>query len=255
MHYLEIMLAELLADRSLKPVDRAVFLAIYDNPAGSLRELAELTGISRRGLRPVCARLAEAGWAQLSRVGRRHECVKVVSAIPAACQTKQLKALQEEHSMVANRGELLMKRQLDLRVRDRRFVDNARPPELAQPGDGHRLECDRLYLDASVGFEFSGLYHHDPEEGASPETVAEISATQTRDLIKIGLCAKAGLKLVTVGGPDLSFERFAQLIPAELPLREVDPEGLYYHELARMCKAYADLAVRAKKDGGRRGGR
>lgn len=255
MHYLEIMLAELLEDRGLKPVDRAVFLAMYDNPVRSLRELAALTGISRQGLRPICARLVEAQWAQLCRVGRPDECVRVVCAIPASCQAKQLKALQEEHSMVANRGELLMKRQLDLRVRSRRFVDNARPPELAQPGDGHRLECDRLYVDAGVGFEFSGFYHHDPDEHASPETVAEISATQTRDLIKIGLSAKAGLKLITVVGADLGFERFAQLIPAELPLREVDPDGLYYHELARMCKAYAELAVRAKKDGGRRGGR
>jgi len=156
--------------------------------------------------------------------------------------------------MAVNRGELLMRRQLDLRIRDRAFVDNARPPQFEQP-TGSRLECDRLYIKAGVVFEYLGKYHHDPPEGATETEAKEHIDTQMRDLIKLGLSQQAGIKLVRVTGVDLRFDTFAKLIPDSMPLRQLDPGCLYYRELARQCESYASYAKRRMQEqvrGGRR---
>jgi hypothetical protein len=65
--------------------------------------------------------------------------------------------LEKQYGMAQNKGEFLMKRNLDLWVHSSEFVDNARPDHLTTPTSDHPLEYDRYYYQLGVAFELSSM--------------------------------------------------------------------------------------------------
>lgn len=117
--------------------------------------------------------------------------------MPGACQAEMAKDLDAAYSIVANRGEFLMRTYLDLRICDDRYVDHARPPFLTNPITQEPLEYDRYYL-CGVAFEFNGPQHYrTTTRFADTET---IRANQARDLIKKGLSQDSRVTLITITG-------------------------------------------------------
>lgn len=68
---------------------------------------------------------------------------------------------------------------------------HVRPAWLTNPVTGKRLELDLLFSSAAVAFEFNGLVHRLPEQGA-------------KDAVKAWLCWLHGIALVVVKPYELS---------------------------------------------------
>lgn len=238
MEFAEIILNELLETPRLTPVDRNVYIWAFLLQPPSIRRVAEAAGVSWHTASRACRRLAQAEWMRLEGPPQRKRPVAVV---PARCQDKLAERLEKEYGMARNKGEFLMKRNLDLWVRSREFLDNARPDLLTSPTSDHALEYDRFYYGFGVAFEFNGPQHYDAGPGFDEQTHKEI---RTRDLIKQALSKEAGVQLVTVTGQDLAPDIFPKLLPETLPRNWVDTDGPYFRALSRLSKAYAAKAGR-----------
>ncbi len=230
----DIVLRDLLNDARVGFTGKGVYLGSTAIPADSLSELARRLGIPRTTVLHVCRDLSKHGWMELRRSGRR---VCPIPLIPHTCQVVLARALEKDFSMVAKRGEFLMKRHLDLRIATGEFFDNARPEFLTNPITDEPLEYDRYY-PPSVAFEFNGLQHYVMTRLHRDEN--ELKRIQARDAIKLGLSTKAQVNLVVVRAEDLRPGRFARLVPDSLSQRVVDEKGPYYQTLSRMCVAYAN---------------
>lgn len=179
---------------------------------------------------------------RIETVSRHHRPIPLV---PVPTQVKLAASLEEEYHMAPNKGEFLMKRQLDLLVASRRFVDNVRPGFLANPATDRPLEYDRHYLEG-VAFEFNGRQHL----AAAAQNGAEDKAAQDlrmRDLLKAALSKEAGVELVVVTAQDLRPGELSKLIPAMLKRNYIDVNGPYCRTLFRISAAYAAHAAKAAR--------
>lgn len=68
-------------------------------------------------------------------------------------QLELAKLLRRDYRCAQNKGEFLMKRRLDMRVRCDDFADNPRPGNMTNPLTKQPLELDRLYWKLRVAFE------------------------------------------------------------------------------------------------------
>jgi hypothetical protein len=235
----DIVLDALLADASLSFTQRAFYLfsSAYQTESGS--ELAERLGLSTSTVFRHCRYLSEREWMRISG-SRRKFCP--IALIPHNCQKKMAEALEVAFDLAPNRGEFLMKRNLDLWIRSDEFVDNARPDFLVSPVKDKPLEYDRYYL-ARVAFEFNGPQHFGKTEVYPSEE--ELRETKARDLIKKALSAQANVRLITVVAEDLEHTAFEKLLPDDLPRNRVDKDGPYCKTLARICANYTAKAARS----------
>jgi len=242
VHFAEHVRRQLDRQQGLRPFDRALYHAIADYEPSSLNAVSRMTGASRSAVERACKRLAAAKWLVVeSTAAPQRVSLRPVALLPAECQAELARLLDLTHGMAGNRGELLMKSQLDLYVRSRAFMDNARPSALTNPLTRFRLELDRYYFEDGVAFEYQGQLHHDPPEGEESE---KHNDTQVRDMLKESLCVRAGIELIAVTAEDLRPGALPKLIPSKLSQRRVDTAGIYYQAMARLSTGYADWVAR-----------
>jgi hypothetical protein len=187
--------------------------------------------------------LVKTGWLRLVREGKG---LRPVLAIPAAVQETLIEELKAEFSMARHKGEFLMKRLLDLLVYNP-YIDNARPDFLINPLTGEPLELDRYFPDGA-GFEHNGTQHYATTD--LYDDAEALKQAQSRDLMKSGLCQKAGVALVTVRAEDLSIEGIRRLLPPCLKRNVVDEKGPYAVALDLLCAAYRKKVARSARIGG-----
>ncbi|MDP2873245.1 MAG: hypothetical protein Q8P31_12010 [Bacillota bacterium] len=228
---------ELLADHELGTLELVVYFVTYVASPISLSALAAEARTTRSAAAMACSRLAQRGWLSLTRCGKG---LRPTVLVPQRCQELMANALETGYSLVANKGEYLMKRFLDLRVDSDEYIDNARPGFLINPKTGELLEYDRYYLLHGVAFEFNGPQHYELT-GRYPDE-RTLRETQTRDLIKGGISLNAKVAMVTVTVDQLHPDILETLLPAQLPRRTVDVGGCYYRTLASLCTGYGAKA-------------
>lgn len=156
----------------------------------------------------------------------------LVTWMPEHVEEEVVRKLTEIREEVAFLGEWLLKRMLDILVHDNDYGDNARPFWLVAMDGTGRMELDRWYRSANVGFEFQGPQHFLVEE------------QKTRDAIKAEICAAEGMRLITLTAKDLDFDTLRTLIGSSLPLRPVLKQRPIARYLTRLARSYINLTLR-----------
>lgn len=224
------------ADQRLSPRDIFVYQVVWQECPGKMADLARLTRLSKGSITKSCANLQRHGWLALSQAGTAR---RPVALLPYSTQEQLARLLEQHCSMVAYKGEFLMRSYLNWRIASEAYIDNARPAKFTNPSTGERLESDRLYLDG-VGFEFNGPQHYQQtRQFASQKALQE---RRTRDLIKLGLSVEARIPIVVVTVDQLHPTALDTLIPANLPRRPIDVRGRYFGAFVQLCTGYAEEA-------------
>ena len=234
----DYLLNELAECSELNFRDRSVYLWILIAAPRSVNNLSRKLGLTWTTTAKACRRLAAAEWLLLQ---KESNIICPIPLIPIRCQAKLAEMLEHDYGLAPHKGEFLMKRQLDLRIRSLRFFENARPKFLTNPMSNQQLEYDRYYLDG-FAFEFNGTPHYTSAPGMA--TQEEI---RTRDLLKVGLSKENGIELVVVTSKDLRPDKFVKLLPEGLQRNHVDEEGPYAKTLGRIGTHYADKALRGSR--------
>jgi hypothetical protein len=220
-------------------------------PHFTFAELQALVGTGPKPLRRAAQLLQAAGWLHVTR-GKRGTPIRFTLRNPAADRCAAMIAVIDQRvSRPGAQGEAVMKAYLSLLISSDDYTDNARPGFMTNPDSGEPLEFDRYYT-AGVALEFNGPQHDGPTE-KYPST-AEARKQRTRDLIKHGLCAEQGIKLIIIHAEDLTLKTMQEKISDLLPLRNLEgyqPVIAHLEQLSepirqQAAKLAAKLVARAK---------
>lgn len=190
--------------------DRSIFVTVFYMKPANIHDLVRKVGLCRQPTVAACRRLVKAEWLRLEPHGRH---LKPVCWIPHSQQEVLVAELERDYDMAPLGGEFLMGRLSEFWVDHPRVIPNARPDFLENPQTKERFEIDR-YFEGLAGFEYMGVQHYRETSKYTREQVDEIKA---RDLMKEGMCKKAGIPLVAMKHANLSIEGMKQLLPPHLP--------------------------------------
>jgi hypothetical protein len=238
----EAVVRGLLKDTRLTHADRSTYAWIVHCFPDSVRDLCRQAGLPRTAAAQSCRRLEEFRWLRVVDGKQRGQSRQLMPLVPVEIQLAMARELEAMYAMAPNRGEFLMRCHLDLLVRSRRFMDNARPELLASPKASGPLEYDRYYDEERVAFEFHGPQHFGVTQQFSD--LKALQELQNNDLVKQALSVKAGVRLVVVTAADLGQGDLTRLMPDGLALNPIDREGPYFQTLLRIGKAYAAKSER-----------
>ncbi|MGE5559751.1 MAG: hypothetical protein ACM3XN_01680 [Chloroflexota bacterium] len=224
--------ASLLTDPAL-PAAAKVLYGILQGQNGEFTypALHRLTGASPTALRRAVAALVEANWLATDRRNRLAPVRFTLHNVAIARQQSEVALAIRRLHHGPSKGEALMKEYLSLLIDSHEFEDNARPGWLVNPKTGERLELDRFYINVAA-FEYNGAPHFGADEHAIEQ--------QTRDLIKIGICAQRRIPVVIIHSEDLSLSAMRAKIGQLLPLRDLTGHELLVTFLERAARRYRD---------------
>ncbi len=224
--------ADLVRNKNLDPLAKYLYLMICLHKPKSIRELAEIAGIYRHGVRKHCKALEAAGWIVMP---KRPGVTPLIATAPRATQDALVSRLKDTRWESQHAGEFLMKAWLDLLVDSDNFVDNCRPSFLVNLETQKTMEYDRYYREG-VAFEYNGSQHYTPTQRFSD--VHEIRKTQLRDHLKAGLSQRQGIVYVEIIENELNLDSMLENIPNTLPLRPIDRNSAYVRGLTRLSEEY-----------------
>jgi hypothetical protein len=236
------MPSDLLVDQGVGIQGRLLYghiqmLPTFTHPRGQFTytHLSALTGICRPTLRQAIRELVDAGWVEVEKEHCRAP-TRFLICNPIV-DKGQAEVVRAEQRLAGVRwlGEVLMREYLSLLIDSDQFQDNATPGFLVNPLTDERLQFDRFY-PPNVAFEYNGPQHDGPTDLFSAETAAQ---QQGRDLIKLGICARRGITLVTVRARDLTMAGMRQRIGTLLPLRNLQGRELliaFLESESRRCR-------------------
>jgi hypothetical protein len=209
----------LLTDTRLGAWEILLYGIFQLTPHFTFAELQALVGTGPKPLRRAAQLLQATGWLHVTR-GKRGTPIRFTLRNPAADRCAAMIAVIDQRvSRPGAQGEAVMKAYLSLLISSDEYTDNARPGFMTNPDSGEPLEFDRYYT-AGVALEFNGPQHDGPTE-KYPST-AEARKQRTRDLIKHGLCAEQGIKLIIIHAEDLTLKTMQERISDLLPLRNLE---------------------------------
>lgn len=208
---------ELSMDPKISVAAKGVYVVLQTADPRSFSDLSGLTGLTWRKARSLCRELAASGWLKLVRLYRGME---FELTMPPDVMTRYLQRMKWKILTAAYRDEAKMKAWLDLLVWDDDYVDNTRPDFLRNPATDWPMELDRCYR-VGVAFEFHGTQHYEETEWFDAKKVRE---QRGRDLMKQGLCAENGIKLIIIVRTDLTYEGMNAKLPDSLPRARVKPD-------------------------------
>ncbi|MDB4895759.1 MAG: hypothetical protein JWN15_2021 [Firmicutes bacterium] len=229
-----------------------IFQLTQPCPHFTFAELQALVGTGPKPLRRAAQLLQATGWLHVTR-GKRGTPIRFTLRNPAADRCAAMIAVIDQRvSRPGAQGEAVMKAYLSLLISSDEYTDNARPGFMTNPDSGEPLEFDRYYT-AGVALEFNGPQHDGPTE-KYPST-AEARKQRTRDLIKHGLCAEQGIKLIIIHAEELTLKTMQERISDLLPLRNLEdyqPVIAHLEQLSEPirqqgAKLAAKLVARAKR--------
>ncbi len=215
---------DLLADRRVGVRGRILYgylqlLPAFRYPSGEFRygNLIDMTGDNRKTVRRAVADLAGAGWLDVAQEHRRAP-VRFSLRDPfyerALAEVERVGRRLERAPFL---GEAIMREYLSLLVAADDFQDDAAPGFLVNPLTGERMQLDRFY-PPGVAFEFNGPQHYGATERFTDD---EALRQRARDLMKLGLCAGRGIRMVVVHPGDLTLHSMRRKIAPLLPLRDL----------------------------------
>jgi hypothetical protein len=231
-----ILWEALRADDRLSPRDIFVYQMAWQECPGTMVDLAELTRLSKGSITQSCASQQRHGWLTLAQAGATRQ---PVALLPHGTQELLARLLRQYCTMVAYKGEFLMRSYLNWRITSEAYIDNARPAKFINPSTGERLESDRLYLDG-VGFEYNGPQHYQQTKLFS--STKALQERRTLDLIKLGLSLETRIPIVVVTADQLHPTALDTLIPDTLPRRPIDTSGPYFLAFVQLCAEYVEEA-------------
>lgn len=241
---------ELLFDGSLSAEARIVFglvqaASVFQDPSGetTYAELAHLSGRDARTVRKALRELGAAGWIEYTQENRRAPVQFRLRNPVAEARALEIERLKRRLERASFLGEALMREYLSLIVDSDEFEDNAAPGFLVNPLTDERLQFDRYY-PPDVAFEFNGPQHYHPTEMYSAE---EVSRQRVRDLIKRGICAEKGIKLIVVHAEDLTLEKMKRKVEGHLPLRSLVGYEDFIDHLEQVSRSYRRSARRRQR--------
>lgn len=224
-------------DQSVSHEDRSLYMAVAYSKPTNLGDLVRKVGFGRQRVVAGCRRLVKAGWLRLGPHGRH---LKPICWVPHKQQRVLVAELESDYDMAPLGGEFLMGSLLAFWVDCPRIISNARPDFLLNPETGERLELDR-YIKGILGAEFNGIQHYNETRRFNSKQVGNI---QAHDLMKLGMCQKVGIPLISVATADLSVEGMRRLLPPGIPLRCVDVEEPYARGLDKVCAGYRNKVAK-----------
>lgn len=216
----------LLADRTVRAQAKLLYGILQATPGFRDRHgtftfasLRRLTGLGLNTLKRSVRELQSAGWLRLRQKNRR-AVIRFSLISPGLARGLAERTLAERRlNRAGNGGEAIMQEYLSLLIDSKQFIDNARPGILINPLTGERLELDRFYPLANLGFEFQGTQHDRPTAKYNQQQVNE---QRLRDLIKGGLCLEHGIHLVVCRASDLSLQGMIAKIGGSMPIRNLE---------------------------------
>lgn len=239
--------AALIQDVRLSATDKVLYAQLqltpdYRSMSGQFTyvELREAFGIDPRTARVAVARLIAAGWMHAAQRTNRRPVVFHLRNPGAERVAVELDAVNRRLRRSSFKGEALMRELLSLLVESSVFQDDASPEFLVDPATGEHLQLDRFY-PPGVGFEFNGPQHYAPTPWF-PDKEAFVRQ-QVRDLIKIGLCARNKVVLITVHPEDLSIDTLSRKIGDLLPRRQLAGLGPVVRYIEAKAKRYRATAT------------
>lgn len=219
------MPVELLLDRGVSCRAKLVYamllaqLAIDGNRCRfKYSSLSEELKVGVKTLRHSIGELVQTGWLDIFQKSRVSHITFVLQN-PVFEFFENMKASAKKNIDEAPyKGEAIMKEELTLLVNIGNPIDNAALECLRNPETNELLEIDRYYSEEKIAFEFNGPQHYGSSEIYDKESVKK---QQHRDAIKLNLCKKAGITLITIRSEELSIETLLQKVIGVLPLRNL----------------------------------
>lgn len=182
-------------------------------------DLRSLTDMCLNTLRRAITVLVAHGWLSVHRPGLKGAFELTLHNPQADRIRRSIAAADRRLQRAQYLGEALMREFLTLLVDCDEFEDDASPGFLINPYTNEEMQFDRFY-PPSVAFEFNGPQHYGPTR-LFPDA-EEARRQQARDLIKLGICAARGIRLVVIHAEDLTLEGMRRKVEGLLPLRCLD---------------------------------
>lgn len=222
---------DLLLDRRLSVQAKLAYGALqllprFRNRAGhfTYTELSTLMGLSLAPVRKAIRELENHRWLSLSQTNKFKPIHFTLDNPVLNRQAGEVEAAALRLTEAGYTGEAIMHEFLSLIVDSNEFEENARPGFLLNPYTDELMEFDRYY-PPRVAFEYNGPQHYGPTERYPNKEAAW--KQEGRDLMKIGICVRRGITLITLHAEDLRLERIRQKVDGLLPLRDLTGhEGL-----------------------------
>lgn len=187
-------------------------------------ELSTLMGLSLVPVRTAIRELETHRWLTLSQANKFQPIHFTLGNPVLSRQAGEVEAAELRLTEAGYTGEAIMHEFLSLIVDSNEFEENARPGFLVNPYTDELMEFDRYY-PPRVAFEFNGPQHYGPTDRYPSK--ADAWKQEGRDLMKIGICVRRGITLITLHAEDLCLETIRQKVDGLLPLRDLaGHEGL-----------------------------
>lgn len=222
----------LLTDPKLSPAAKVLYGILQSqNGEFTYPALSRLTGSGPHTLKRAVAALVQAEWLQTEQRNRLAPVLFTLRNPVLDRQQLEVELAKRRLQHDPNKGEALMKEYLSLLVDSQEFEDNARPGFLINPKTGERLELDRYYINVAA-FEYNGAPHLGTTEQATDQ--------QTRDMVKVGICALRQIPVVVIHSEDLSLAGMRAKIGLLLPLRDLTGHEPLIAFLERKARRYRE---------------
>lgn len=203
-------------------------VTMLDRPA-SLHALATKAQLDPKTTAKHCRELERQGWMRLVEDAGRQ---KPVATLPAAVEALVASEVSQEIDTSHFKGEETTKAFVDWIVSPRvRLMFDSRPGFLKNPETGQNLEYDILAPDHHWAIEHQGDQHFGVTDLYPDRN--QFRERQKRDVMKVGLSDKCGIRLSLVTKMDLSFEKLLPMVPPDVPRRDFDPKGPFAQMLER----------------------
>lgn len=238
----------LVADGSISSRAVRVRVAMRDLRPRTIREIAAMTATSVAVAAAGVRELVDCGWLVCDSDVRTRPR-KVAAAFPEVVEKHMVKEIRLAFDVAPFQGEWLMRAKLDLHVATAEYYDNCRPRWLRNVVTGMKMECDRMYPEVKVVFEYQGASHHPPavpgggrcDEVTHRERLKAYQEQVERDAQKLLACKRHGFELVEVTALELC-QAGCQFLPqhVELPKSRYATLPASASPLARELDALAD---------------
>ncbi len=231
----------MLADNSIDPRAKFLYMSIIAFKPKSIRELADRTGMNRSVVTNLIGSLQEAQWLLIYETPGKKV---MIPTGPLEVQKAKLEHAKEVDKFHPRGGENKMNLLLDLIVDVSPFIYNCRPWFLQNPFTKEFLEYDCFAPDVKVPWEFNGRQHYETTPQFSDEI--ELERTKERDFMKAQISCEQGVTLITITSKDLKIDTMLEKVPEHVPTKLFDVNSVYAKGVEEMCLQYIKYSERAR---------
>lgn len=205
--------------------------------------LSALTKYGPNTLKRAMTELRDSNWVRTDQKGRLQPIFFRLGTPEQRQREREALLAERRLKRAKHHGEALMHEYLSLLIDSTDFVDTTRHDFLVSPLTQERLELDRFYRTTRVAFEFQGEQH---TRASGRFTQKEVDEQRLRDILKAGLCVRAGVHLVLVEEEDLSMQGMDKKIGTCMPRRSLDGQGRLIDMLELESLTYVAQAKAAR---------